>query len=102
MSNRTYSNDELKQSYLGSNLDLKHVNFLNKFRTTFGLNKLYTPLNCIVQYMGLRCHCQVLTPGVIFNSDNLVCYGEGEEGVIKFNDNFHQELEKLYKRINIK
>lgn len=102
MSNRTYSNDELKQSYLGSNLDLKHVNFLNKYRTTFGLNKLYTPLNCIIQYMGLRCHCQVLTPGVIFNSDNLVCYGEGEEGVIKFNDEFHQELEKLYKRINIK
>lgn len=102
LTNRTYSTDELKQSYLGSNLDLKHVNFFNKYRSIFGLNKLYTPLNCIVHYMGLRCHCQVITPGVIFNSDNLVCYGEGEEGVVKFNEEFHKEIEKLYKRLNIK
>ena len=30
LTNRTYSQDELKQTYLGSNLDLKHVNYLNK------------------------------------------------------------------------
>ena len=102
LTNRTYSQDELKQTYLGSNLDLKHVNYLNKNRFAFNIKHLYFPLNCIVQYMGLRCHCQVITPGVIFNSEHLVQYGESQEGTVKYNESFHKEVEQMYNVFNIK
>jgi len=59
-------------------------------------------LNCIVQYKGLRVHAQVITPGVIFNSEHLVEYGEAEEGVIKYNEDFHENYKKFCEKLNIR
>jgi protein TIF31 len=55
-----------------------------------------------VQYKGLRVHAQVITPGVIFNSEHLVEYGEGEEGLLKYNESFHEDYKKLCSKLNIR
>ncbi len=66
------------------------------------LKDFYFSLNCIVQYKGLRVHAQVITPGVIFNSEHLVEYGEAEEGVIKYNEDFHENYKKFCEKLNIR
>ena len=50
----------------------------------------------------MRVHAQVITPGVIFNSEHLVEYGEAEEGVIKFNEDFHENYKKFCEKLNIR
>jgi len=55
-----------------------------------------------VQFKGLRVHAQVITPGIIFNSEHLVEYGEGEEGVIKYNEKFHEDYKKLCEKLLIR
>lgn len=99
---RTFTKDDQKQTYLGSNLDLRHINYLNSIRHVHEIKDFYFSLNCIVQYKGLRVHAQVITPGVIFNSEHLVEYGEGEEGVVKFNENFHDDYKKLADKLNLR
>jgi hypothetical protein len=99
---RTFTKDEQKQTYLGSNLDLRHNNFLNSIRYMYDIKDFYFSLNCIVQFKGLRVHAQVITPGVIFNSEHLVEYGEGEEGVIKFNETFHEEYKTFCNKLNLR
>lgn len=47
-------------------------------------------------------HAQVVTPGVIFNSEHLVEYGEAEEGLIKSNPDFHNEYKKFCEKLNIR
>jgi protein TIF31 len=66
------------------------------------LKNFYYSLNCIVQYKGLRVHAQVVTPGVIFNSEHLVEYGESEDGLIKSNKEFLDEYRKLCEKLNIR
>jgi protein TIF31 len=66
------------------------------------LKDFYFSLNCIVQFKGLRVHAQVITPGVIFNSEHLVEYGEAEEGVIKFNVDFHENYKRFCEKLNIR
>lgn len=66
------------------------------------LKDFYFSLNCIVQFKGLRVHAQVITPGVIFNSEHLVEYGEAEEGVIKYNEDFHENYKKFCEKLNIR
>lgn len=99
---RTFTKGDQKQTYLGSNLDLRHNNFLNSIRYMYDIKDFYFSLNCIVQFKGLRVHAQVITPGVIFNSEHLVEYGEGEEGVIKFNESFHQEYKAFCSKLNLR
>lgn len=99
---RTFTKDDQKQTYLGSNLDLRHNNFLNSIRYMYDIKDFYFSLNCIVQYKGLRVHAQVITPGVIFNSEHLVEYGEGEEGVIKYNETFHEEYKTFCNKLNLR
>ena len=99
---RTFTKDDQKQTYLGSNLDLRHNNFLNSIRYMYDIKDFYFSLNCIVQYKGLRVHAQVITPGVIFNSEHLVEYGEGEEGVIKYNENFHEDYKTFCNKLNLR
>ncbi len=99
---RTFTKDDQKQTYLGSNLDLRHINYLNSLRHVHEIKDFYFSLNCIVQFKGLRVHAQVITPGVIFNSEHLVEYGEGEEGVLKHNENFHEEFKKLADKLNLR
>lgn len=50
----------------------------------------------------MRVHAQVVTPGVIFNSEHLVEYGESEEGVIKCNQEFLEDYKKLCEKLNIR
>jgi hypothetical protein len=99
---RTFTKDDQKQTYLGSNLDLRHCNFLNSIRYMYDIKDFYFSLNCIVQYKGLRVHAQVITPGVIFNSEHLVEYGEGEEGVIKYNEKFHEDYKSFCNKLNLR
>lgn len=99
---RTFTKDDQRQTCLGSNLDLRHINYINSVRHSLELKDFYFSLNCIVQYKGLRVHAQVITPGVIFNSEHLVEYGEGEEGVIKYNEKFHEDYKKFCEKLNIR
>jgi protein TIF31 len=99
---RTFTVEDQRQTCLGSNLDLRHINYLNSIRHKLDLKEFYFSLNCIVQYKGLRVHAQVITPGVIFNSEHLVEYGEGEEGIIKYNEKFHEEYKKICEKLNIR
>ena len=87
---------------MGSNLDLRHINYLNTNKHILDLKDFYFSLNCIVQYKGLRVHAQVITPGVIFNSEHLVEYGEAEEGIIKFNQDFHDSYKIFCEKLNIR
>ncbi len=99
---RTFTTDDQRQTCLGSNLDLRHINYINSIRHGIEIKDFYFSLNCIVQYKGLRVHAQVITPGVIFNSEHLVEYGEGEEGVIKYTEKFHSEYKALCEKLNIR
>lgn len=87
---------------MGSNLDIRHINYLNANRYLLDIKDYYFSLNCIVQYKGLRVHAQVVTPGVIFNSEHLVEYGEAEEGLVKNNEEFHKDYIKLCDKLNIR
>lgn len=81
---------------------MRHINYINTNKHMLDLKDFYFSLNCIVQFKGLRVHAQVITPGVIFNSEHLVEYGEAEEGVIKYNEDFHESYKKFCEKLNIR
>lgn len=89
------------QTIYGANLDLRHINYLNKIRYQLDLNNIYLGLCCIINYKGLVLHAQVMTPGIIFNSEHLIVYGEYDDGKIRKEDNFQNEIKPIYDKLGI-
>ena len=82
------------QTIYGASLDLRHINYLNKLRYELDLKDIYFGLCCIITYKGLVLHAQVMTPGIIFNSEHLIVYGEYDDNKIRNDEEFKKEIEK--------
>ncbi len=89
------------QTLYGANLDLRHINFVNKVRYEYGLNDIYFGLCCIITYKGMTLHAQVMTPGIIFNSEHLIVYGEYDENKIRSNEEFKKEISPTLQKLGI-
>ena len=83
-----FNKETQSQTIYGANLDLRHINYLNKLRYDLGLTDIYFGLCCIITYKGLSLHAQVMTPGIIFNSEHLIVYGEHDENKIRSDESF--------------
>ena len=59
-------------------------------------------MSCIVQYKGTRVYAQSIIPGIIYECENMVEYGAMDEGEIKFNENFHNEMKVFANKFRIK
>jgi hypothetical protein len=59
-------------------------------------------MSCIVQYKGTRVYAQSIIPGIIYECENMVEYGAMDEGEIKFNENFHNEMRTFANKFRIK
>lgn len=70
-------------------------------RYELGLKDIYFGLCCIINYKGLLLHAQVMTPGIIFNSEHLIVYGEYDEGRIRDSDEFKNEIRPIMKKLDI-
>lgn len=46
-------------------------------------------------------HAQVMTPGIIFNSEHLIIYGEYDDGKIRDNSEFKKEIQPLMDKLEI-
>jgi protein TIF31 len=98
---KTFNNVNNTQTYQGANLDIKHLNYINQNVQEFGINNFYFSLTCNVHYKGYRIQAQVIIPGIIFNSEIMVEYGQIDEGNIKYNETFYEEIKKFYAKLRI-
>lgn len=89
-----FNKENQTQTIYGASLDLRHINYLNKLRYEFDLKDIYFGLCCIITYKGLVLHAQVMTPGIIFNSEHLIVYGEYDDNKIRNDETFKNEISK--------
>lgn len=66
-----------------------------------GLSSIYFGLCCIVSYKGMVLHAQVMTPGIIFNSEHLIVYGEYDDGKIRKDEEFQKEILPIMDKLGI-
>ena len=61
----------------------------------------YFSLTCNVHYRGQRIQAQIIIPGIIFNSETMIEYGQIEEGNIKYSVDFYNEIKKFNNKIGV-
>jgi protein TIF31 len=61
----------------------------------------YFSLTCNVHYRGQRIQAQIIIPGIIFNSESMIEYGQIEEGNIKYSEVFYDEIRKFNAKIGV-
>jgi len=86
---------------LGAGLDIKHLNFINKCMHDYNFYDFYFSLTCNVHYRGQRIQAQIIIPGIIFNSETMIEYGQIEEGNIKYSVDFYNEIKKFNNKIGV-
>lgn len=82
-------------------MDLRHINYLNKKRYELAIKDLYFGLCIIITYQGLIFHAQVMTPGIIFNSEHLIVFGEHDEGKVRNDEQFKNDISSLMNSLGI-
>lgn len=82
-------------------MDLRHINYLNKKRYELAIKDLYFGLCTIITYQGQIFHAQVMTPGIIFNSEHLIVYGEHDEGKVRNDEQFKKDISPLMNSLGI-
>ena len=67
----------------------------------FSFYDFYFSLTCNVHYRGQRIQAQIIIPGIIFNSEIMIEYGQIDEGNIKYSVDFYNEIKKLNSKIGV-
>ena len=110
---KIFNKSTQSQTITGSYLDMAHIAYLNRKKsgdilinssTTEGSlseNDFYFGLCCVITYRGFVIHSQVMTPGIIFNSEHLIKYGEFDDSKVRNNEDFSKELKPFMERICI-
>ena len=101
MSQQVFLEESQNQTFVGANLDLRHLSYLNQNLTNLDTAKFYFPMACIVTYRGFRVHAQTIIPGIMFNSETMVQYGQLDLGVIKRTESFASCMKELTSKFHI-
>lgn len=73
-----------------------HIGYLNKLKYEINnINDIYLGLCCVICFKGHVIHAQVMTPGIIFNSEHLIQYGEFDESKIRNDPEFQAQISPL-------
>ena len=101
LNSQVFLDETQNQTFVGANLDLRHLSYLNQ--NSIGLKdaKFYFPMACVITFRGLRVHAQTIIPGIMFNSEVMVKYGQLEEGVLKREENFATAVKELTDKLHI-
>ncbi len=67
----------------------------------YNFYKFYFSLTCNIHYRGQRIQAQIIIPGIIFNSESMIEYGQIEEGNIKYSEEFYNEIKKFNQKLGI-
>lgn len=97
----TFNKETQSQTIYGASADLRHINMLNKVRYELGIKDLFFGLCFMITYKGMTLHAQVMTPGIIFNSEHLIVYGEYDDSKIRLNENFRDEIKPTMESIGL-